>query len=197
MRKTLPGVLLVLASCATAATVHNYDYSKEPDPRRTEYVIGVADQLSILIWKNPDLSREVTVRPDGTITLALIGDLRADGLTPTQLKNEITTRLAKYVRDEGASITVAVTAVNSYSFTVSGSVERPGVFTFPKYMTVLDAIQLAGGATRFASPERTQLMRRDRDGKLRIIPINYPRVLDGTEPQANLVLLSGDQLHVP
>lgn len=196
MRKTLPGLLLVLASCA-ATVQNNHDYSKEPDPRKTEYVIGVADQLSILVWKNPDLSRDVTVRPDGTITLPLIGDLRADGLTPTQLKNEITTQIAKYVRGESASITVAVTAVNSYSFTVSGSVERPGVFSSPKYMTVLDAIQLAGGPTRYASPAGTQLMRRDREGRLRIIPINYPRVLDGTEPQENLVLLAGDRLHVP
>jgi polysaccharide export outer membrane protein len=189
-------MFLLLSACATVERP-DYDYSKEPDPRRSEYVIGVADQLSILVWKYPDLSRDVTVRPDGTITMPLIGDLTADGRTPTQLKVELAKQLTKYVRDESAVVTVAVTGVNSYSFTVSGNVERPGVFTSNKYVTILEAMQLAGGPNRFASPRQTQLMRRDKKGRLRIIPIDYTAVLDGSQPEANLALLAGDQIYVP
>jgi polysaccharide export outer membrane protein len=188
---------LLLGACASGPRQHDYDYSKEPDPRRSEYVIGVADQLSILVWKYPDISREVTVRPDGTITLPLIGDLTADGRTPSQLKGDIAKQLAKYIRDDNASVTVAVTAVNSYSFTVSGAVEKPGVFSSNKYVTVLDAMQLAGGPTRFGNPRDTQIMRRDKKGALRVIPIDYPAVLDGSRPAANVVLLAGDQVYVP
>jgi polysaccharide export outer membrane protein len=197
MKKTITVLSLLLGACASTPSGPAFDYSKEPDPRRAEYVIGVADSLSITVWKTPDLSRDVVVRPDGTITLPLVGDLKADGKTPSRLRAEITKELAKFVKDEGAVVTVAVNAVNSYNFTVSGNVERPGVFSATRYMTVLDAIQLAGGPSRFASPEGTQLVRRDPAGKVRAIPINYPRVLDGTEPQANLVLLAGDQVQVP
>lgn len=194
MRKAFPAVVAMLGACAT---VHDYDYSKEPDPRETEYVIGVADSLSIRVWKNPELSAEVTVRPDGTITMPLLGDLHADGLTPSQLKNEIGKQLAKFVRDESAVVTIAVTGVNSYSFTVAGNVVTPGVFSSKKYVTVLEAMQLAGGPSRFASPRETRLLRRSRGGKLRTIPIDYLAILDGKRPQANLVLLPGDQLYVP
>jgi polysaccharide export outer membrane protein len=143
------------------------------------------------------MSGEVTVRPDGTITLPLIGDLVASGKTPTELKDQITTELARFVRNGAGVVTVAVTAVNSYSFIVSGNVEHPGVISSPRYVTVLEAMQLAGGPNRFSSPKRTRLMRRDGAGKTRIIPIDYPALLQGKQPEANLALLPGDQLHVP
>ena len=198
MKKAL--LLLFLFPVACATTTHefsDYDYSKEPDPRRSEYVIGVADVLSILVWKYPDFSRDVTVRPDGTITLPLIGDLTASGRTPSQLRAVVAAQLSKYVRDESAVVTVAVNTVNSYGFTVSGAVERPGVFSSNKYVTVLEAIQLAGGPNRFANPRATQIMRRDKAGTLRIIPVDYQAVLDGSRPGANLALLAGDQVYVP
>ncbi len=195
VQRTSP--LLLLFALSACGVHYTYDYLKEPDPRRSEYVIGVADHLSILVWKNPDLSGDAIVRPDGTITMPLIGDLTADGKTPTQLKEEITRQLARFVRDEGAVVTVAVTGVNSYSFSVSGNVEKPGLYASQKYVTVLEAVQLAGGPNRFASPNGTKLLRRDRKGKLRVIPINYPAVLDGTQPEANLLLMTGDQIYVP
>jgi len=192
-------VVGVACVAACGGSIHyDYDYSKEPDPRKSEYVIGVADHLSIRVWKNPDLSTEASVRPDGTITMPLLGDLRADGRTPSQLKEDITKQLQRYVRDEGAVVTIAVTGVNSYSFTVSGNVEHPGVFAQTKYVTVLDAVQLAGGPNRFSSAAETKIFRRDRaSGKMRVIPINYPAVLEGTQPEANLALLPGDQVYVP
>jgi polysaccharide export outer membrane protein len=196
MNKALPVLFVLLGGCA-GTVHHDYNYAKEPDPRRSEYVIGVADQLSISIYRYPELSREVTVRPDGTITIPLVGDLTADGQTPSQLKAEVIRQLAKYVRDADAVVTVSVTAVHSYSFTVSGAVEHPGVYRSNKYVTVLEALQLAGGPNRFASPRETQIMRRDKQGQLRIIPIDYQAVLDGSRPEANLALLAGDQIYVP
>jgi polysaccharide biosynthesis/export protein len=198
MTRFLAWPLLLLAACATSSQGPSYDYSREPDPRKSEYVIGVADQLSILVWKYPEFSRDVTVRPDGTITLPLIGDLRADGKPPSQLKAEIVKQLGKFVRDESAVVTVSVSASNSYNFTVSGNVERPGLFSANRYLTVLEGIQLAGGPNRFASPQNTQITRRDRQtGAVRTIPVDYAGVLDGSRPSANVVLLAGDQVFVP
>lgn len=195
MKRATPYMLVCLSACVTPSI--QYDYAKEPDPRRSEYVIGVSDRLSIQVWKNPELSRDATVRPDGTITIPLIGDVEANGRTPSQLREEITTQLAKFVRDEGIVVTVAVTGVNSYSFVVSGNVQQPGVFTSQKYVTVLEAVQLAGGPNRFAKPRKTKLLRQDRAGTIREIPIDYPAVVAGKRPEANLALLSGDQVYVP
>ncbi len=195
MSVRLVAILLgALAACGGGAV--RYNYKAEPDPRRMEYVIGVSDHLAIRVWKNGDLSAEVIVRPDGTITMPLIGDLVAAGKTPTELKADITKQLANYVRDESAVVTIAVTAVNSYSFTVSGNVEHAGVFSSQRYVTVLDAIQLAGGPNRYAG-STIKLYRRDRDGRLRIIPIDYRAVQEGRQPEANLALLPGDQIYVP
>ncbi len=194
MKIVLPALIALLGACAAHRA---YDYLKEPDPRRSEYVIGASDRLSIQVWKSPDLSRDVTVRPDGTITLPLIGDLAAEGRTPSELKGEISSRLAKFVRDESAVVTIAVVEVNSYTFTVSGNVEKPGVFTSRRYVTVLEAIQMAGGLNRFASPGDTRLLRRGPGGTVRIIPIDYPSALEGSRPEANLALMAGDQLYVP
>ncbi len=195
-----PFVLLLLAvlgiaSCGAPAV--NYDYSREPDPRKSEYVIGIADHLAIRVWKNADLSADVIVRPDGTITMPLLGDLRAVGRTPTQLKEDIQRLLATYIRDESAVVTVAVTAVNSYTVTVSGNVEHPGVFSSQKYLTVVDAIELAGGLNRYASGRETKIFRAGKDGRIRTIPIDFDAVQSGKHPEANLALLSGDQVYVP
>lgn len=196
MRPALPALLalLFLGACATPRP---YDYSHEPDPRKSEYVVGPADQLSVQVWKNPELSRDVAVRPDGTITLPLIGDVKAAGRTPSQLRDEITKQLGKFVRGDGLVVTVGVMGVNSYAFTVSGNVERAGVYSSQRYVTVLEAIQLAGGPNRFASPTGTTLYRRDAEGAVRAIPINYPALLNGKQPEANLAILSGDQINVP
>ncbi len=187
--------MCLLAAACGAPAIH-YDYTREPDPRRSEYVIGVSDHLAIKVWKNPDLSTEAIVRPDGTITMPLIGDLKAAGRTPTDLKAEVSKQLANFIRDESAVVTIAVTAVNSYSFTVSGNVEHAGVFSSPKYVTVLDAVQLAGGLNRYAGSE-VRLYRHDPSGKMRMIPIDYKAVQEGRQPEANLALLPGDQIYVP
>lgn len=175
----------------------SYDYSKEPNPRLSEYVVGVDDGLNINIWKNEQLSTSVVVRPDGTITMPLVGDLVAIGKTPTQLREEIGKRLAEYVKLDSSEITVAVTQVNSYRLTVSGEVVRPGVVQSRQYLTVAEAIAQAGGFTRFAERDEITLLRRNQKGEIRRIPIVYKFIEDGSHPEMNLVMLAGDSLHIP
>ena len=190
-------LLLLLALTACSGGVPDYPYAKEPDPRGTEYVIGTSDALEISVWKNGELDTKTTVRPDGTITMPLIGDVTAAGLTPTQLKKEITKRLSAYIREEDAIVTVAVSGVNSYYVTVSGNVSGPGRYSAQTYLTVSDAIALAGGPNRFASPEDTIVVRRNPDGSVRRIPVNYELIKEGEGLQMDVVLLRGDQVFVP
>jgi polysaccharide export outer membrane protein len=115
---------LGLAACGAAT----YDYSKEPDPRKHEFVIGASDGVRVTVWKNPELSTDATVRPDGTITMPLIGDIHAAGRTPSELKEDIAHKLSAYIKDENATVTIALTGVNSYRYTVSGNFEHTGIF---------------------------------------------------------------------
>jgi polysaccharide export outer membrane protein len=174
-----------------------YNYSIEPDPRKTEFVIGPSDVLHINVWKNPDLSGDTVVRPDGTITLPLVGDVRAAGRTPVEIRAEITQRLGTYIKDDSAVVTVAVTAINSYRFTVSGNIERPGTFNASHYVTVSEAMALAGGPNRYADPEDIVVIRSDAQHGTRRIPIDYPALLAGKRPEQNIALLPGDVVYVP
>jgi polysaccharide export outer membrane protein len=193
---TLVLVCSLLGACP--AKTPYYDYSKEPNPREMEYTIGVPDGLQITVWKNPDLSTDATVRPDGTITMPLIGDIKAAGRTPSELKAEISQKLSTFVRDESAVVTIAVTTVASYKFTVSGNVNTPGVFGSQNYVTVAEAMALAGGPNRFAEPAGLVLIRKDKtSGKYKRIPISYDDVRSNKRPDMNLVLMPGDTLFMP
>ncbi len=193
-------VLLALLACLAACGVKapNYDYASEPDPRNTEYILGVGDQLTISVWQNADLTADVTVRPDGTITMPLVGDVKANGETPTSLKQTIQTRLAAFQKVDDTSISVSVRGFNSYRFTVAGEVTQPGVFTQGFYVTVAEAVALAGGFTRFAKRNAMTLQRRDpKSGEIRVIPLTYDLLASGKRPDMNIVLLAGDSLYVP
>ena len=193
-------MLRVLILCVLASTVivgcgpALYDYTKEPDPRKGEFVLGVNDALHVNVWKNAELSVDARVRPDGTITMPLVGDIKAAGRTPSSLKSEITKRLQSFVRDEGAIVSVAVTEVNSYRFTVAGQVERAGLLTAKYYVTASEAIAMAGGLNRFANPHRLTLVRNDARG-MRRIPLDYERIAAGAHPEEDIVLLAGDTLY--
>lgn len=191
-------LLVAVVAAACGPTIPDYDYSQEPDPRNSEYVLGIGDELTINVWQNPGLSTNATIRPDGTITMPLIGDLKASGETPTSLKNTIKDRLATFVKVEQSEITVAVRATNSYRFTLSGEVLRPGVYTESYYVTVVEAIALAGGFTRYAKRNEIVLMRRDpKTGAVRRIPLAYDYLASGERPEMNLVLIGGDAIYVP
>jgi polysaccharide biosynthesis/export protein len=191
--------LVVLAGLASACkTVQPpYDYAAEPDPRKQEYVLGPSDVLKITVWRNAELSGEAVVRPDGTISLPLLGDLHAAGLTPGQVRAEIAKRLSTFVKDESAIVTVAIGGVNSYRFVVNGNVEHPGVFAANHYVTVVEAIAMAGGPNRFGSPDTTVIIRPGAGGKARRIPIDYPSILVGAHPEQDLPVLPGDTVYVP
>ncbi len=189
---------LAIAVLACGGGLPDYDYKSEPDPRSREYVVGVADLLRIDVWRNPELSTEARVRPDGTITVPLIGDITASGKTPTALRTELQSRLDKWLREGSNSVvTVAVTEVNSYRFTVNGEVSRAGVFTAQSYVTLVDAIALAGGFTRYAERDKIVILRRSQAGKIRKIPVDFRAIATGDHTEMNLVILSGDTVIVP
>lgn len=197
VRGALVGALLLLPACGGELPSASYPHEKEYDPRKHEYVVGVSDELRVAVWKMPDLSDDVTVRPDGTITLPLVGEVKAVGKTPTRLVSEIRDKLSAYVKADSAMITVEVRAINSYRFTVSGNVARPGPLTARYYVTVSEAIIMAGGSTRFGSPERTVILRADGSGKVRRIPINAKALSEGRELDQDLAIVSGDTIVVP
>jgi polysaccharide export outer membrane protein len=182
---------VALLAVACGGSVPPYDYTTEPDPRGTEFVIGPLDVLQVSVWKNKELSADAAVvRPDGVFTLPLIGDVKAAGRTPTSVQKEIVQRLSAFIRAEELVVSVAVTQVNSYHFTVMGAVERGGYFTSRQYVTALEALALAGGPNRFAGNTLYIL----RGKPQRKIPIDIKRATSGKYDNENLVVLAGDVL---
>jgi len=191
---TARAALVVVVCLATGChSTPLYDYKSEPDPRASEYKIGPLDLLQVVVWKNKDLSADVVVRPDGIVTLPLIGDVRAAGRTPSDIKNEVTHRLTDFVRNEEIVVSVAVAQVNSYYFTVSGNVEHAGLFTAKTYVSAVEAVAMAGGPNRFAGDSiyivRGQPARR--------IPIDLSSAISGEHPEMNLIVVRGDVIVVP
>jgi polysaccharide export outer membrane protein len=159
------------------------------------YVIGAEDILSINVWKEQEMSRQVPVRPDGMISLPLLGDVKASGLTPLQLQDLLTTDLKKYISDP--QVTVIVTQVNSLSFNVVGEVLKPGYYPLTRRMTVLDAVAMAGGFRDFAKVKKIYVLRVEADGKEIRLPFNYKNVVKGKNASQNIELQPRDTLVVP
>jgi len=187
----LAGLLAVACASRTAPA-----QAPDPrdDPRSQPYVIGASDVVKVTVWRNPELSAEAIVRPDGTITLPVIGELRAAGRTAMDLQKEAQERAKTLVND--AVVTVSVAEVNSYRFTVAGNVEHPGLFTSKYYLTVSDAIALAGGPNRYASTKDVTVVRPTPQGTERI-RIDYDAILAGRAPEQDIVLRAGDAVRVP
>lgn len=187
--------LLIVAGCG--APVLNYDYRNEPDPRGREHVLGVADKVRVTVWRHQELSGTFTIPSHGAISLPLIGDIVARGKTPTALRTEIQTKLADYLKGDAAKASVRLAEVNSYRFTVSGEVARANLFSPKSYVTVTEAIALAGGFSRFADRNRMYILR-DTHGKgFKKIPIHYDSIVSGRRADMNIVILTGDVIHVP
>jgi polysaccharide export outer membrane protein len=159
------------------------------------YIIGAEDQLSINVWKEPEMSRVVPVRPDGMISLPLLGDIKAVGFTPLQLQDQITTQLKRLISDP--QVTVIVTEVHSLTFNVVGEVEKPGYYPLTRRMTVLDAIALSGGFKDFAKTKKIYVLRTDASGKQVRLRFNYKDVIKGKNSQENIELQPRDTLVVP
>ena len=157
------------------------------------YVIGAEDNLQITVWREPSLSGVLPVRPDGMISLVLIGDLKAAGRTPTQLSGDITQQLKKYIQDP--SVTVAVTAVNSQKIYLVGEVGHVGPIVMTPNMTPLQAISAAGGPSPYANAKRIYILRGS-GAQQQKIPFNYKQALKGSNKQ-DIILQPGDTIVVP
>jgi polysaccharide export outer membrane protein len=191
--------LVIASACAargtSPATAALYADLARETPIGKPYVIGVADVLRISVWKSQDLSADVSVRPDGTITVPFVGEMPAAGRSASELQQDAAQRVATIVRD--SVVTVSVVEVNSYRFTVAGNVEHPGLFTSRSYVTISDALALAGGPNRYAATDAIVLVRTAGGRGVRRIPVNYDDILSGKSPEQDIVLLAGDAIRVP
>ena len=158
------------------------------------YVIGPTDVLDISVWKEPEVSRTVPVRPDGRISLPLLNDLQAAGLTPTQLAAHITESLKKFMT--GPQVTVIVATINSQRIYILGEVTRTGAYPLLPGMTVLQALSSAGGFTQFANIKNIYLLRQENGQQVKYA-FNYKDVTTGKKPEQNVVLKAGDTIIVP
>jgi polysaccharide export outer membrane protein len=159
-----------------------------------KYVIGPEDVLSIHVWKEDALTRQVPVRSDGKISLPLIDEVQAAGLTPLQLKEKLTLRLKEFI--DNPSVSVIVTEANSQKVYVSGEVRTPGVYRLRGETTLLQVIPMAGGFTEWADQKRVLIIRKEGEKNKRIV-VNYKKIVSGEDMSANSVLKSGDTIIVP
>jgi polysaccharide export outer membrane protein len=159
-----------------------------------DYLIGPEDAIEVLVWKNPDLSRVVNVRPDGKISLPLIGDVQAAGISATQLNTEIVERLQKFYK-EPPQVSTIVQQVNSYSIYILGEVRSPGKYLVKSGTTFLQAVTLAGGFTEFASKNKITVRRRSNGNYEDIISLKYNEIISGL--QKNVMMYPGDTVLVP
>ena len=158
-----------------------------------EYKIGPEDVLAISVWKNEPMSRVLPVRPDGMISLPLVDDVMAAGLTPTELRNVLAQRLAEYV--PSPAVTVIVNDVKSFKVSVIGEVQKPARYELKSRTSVLDVLALAGGFTQFASRSRIVILRQEGEKRVRI-PFNYNR-MTGDSVEEDLYLRPNDIVLVP
>jgi polysaccharide export outer membrane protein len=174
--------------------------AKQPQPVppqavSPDYVLGNDDVLAISIWRDPEISRTVPIRPDGRVSLPLIGEVQAKGLTPKQLQANLTTALRTYMANP--EVTVIVQEVRSSKFNILGEVARPGSYPLSKPTTVVDALAIAGGFRDFAKVKKIYILRVQPDGSRIKIPFNYKDVVERNRFEKNVELQSQDTIIVP
>ena len=160
-----------------------------------DYVIGVQDVLAINVWREPELSRSVPVRPDGKISLPLVGDIMVSGLTPHALETRLTQELDSYLRKP--QVTVIVQEVNSRKFSIIGQVEKPGTYPLATHVAILDALAMAGGFRDFAKVQKIYLLRLMPDGTRKRVLFDYKAAVNGKETYRDIEIQTGDTLVVP
>jgi polysaccharide export outer membrane protein len=163
-------------------------------PDEDKYLLGPEDAIEVSVWKEPELTKQLVVRPDGKITYPLIGEVQAAGKTVKQLQEEVFKRLEKYVTD--AHVTVILLKAQNYRIYVTGKVNKPGDFVIGKPVNVMQAISMAGGLTPFASPGSIMVIRTV-GGKEEVFPFNYKEIAKGQSLEQNRTLMPGDVVVVP
>jgi|GEM_PF-951244 len=190
--------LINLINSINQNTAWSQSSQEEDTPTGTNlpknYVIGSGDVLEIFVWRNEQLSREVVVRPDGKISLPLLQDAQAEGLTVPWLKEEITRRFGEYL--ENPRVTVIVKQIGSYRVSVLGRVMRPGVYPITGETTLVEAISMAGGFTEWANKRKITVITTE-GGEETKLTVNYKKIASGKDPSQNIVLKRGDTIIVP
>jgi polysaccharide export outer membrane protein len=159
-----------------------------------QYVIGAEDVLSIHVWKEDAFTRTIPVRMDGKISLPLVQEIKAAGLTPLQLKEVLTRRLKEFI--ENPVVSVTVTEANSYKVYVSGQVKTPGVYRLRSETSVAQIIPMAGGFTDWANQKKILIIRNE-NGREKRMTVNYKKIMRGSDPDSNVILKTGDTIIVP
>ena len=196
---TVAALTFIGGGLVRAAQAQKNDSSKPapataPATTDSSYVIGPEDVLNIDVWKEQEVTRSVPVRPDSKISLPLLNDVQAAGLTPMQLQSALHDALKKFISDP--QVTVIVTAVNSRHIYVLGEVARPGTFPMLPHMTVLQALSTAGGFNQFAKESGVYVLRTE-NGQQKTLPFNYKEVVRGKRADQNIELKPGDTIVVP
>jgi len=200
MRWNLLGIgisVLMLAAC-DSTNVRQASTKAAADAYSVgDYKIGSEDVLDVIVWKNPDLSKVVSVRPDGKISLPLIGDVVVEGLTVAQVKQDLEKRLKEF--KETPNVSVVVQQVNSYGIYVLGEVAKPGRYQMKTFTTVLQAVSTAGGFTPYAAKNRMFVLRKSSNtGAETRIDVSYDDIVSGSgDVSKNIVLIPGDTVVVP
>ena len=160
-----------------------------------DYIIGPSDVLAINVWKDTELTRTVTVRPDGKISLPLVGELEVSGLTALSVQRLIVQRLTEYISNP--QVTVIVQEVKSQTYIIVGKVVKPGSYELGKPTTVLEAIAIAGGFLDFAKVSKVKIIRRRDSGPSETLHFDYKKAIKGKNPEQNVELKNGDTIVVP
>ena len=206
--KTLPALAACLLASIVAAQAPGPDSAPSSAPARPAsasgefselYRIGVDDRLQVSVWRNPELSVTVPVRPDGRISVPLVGDVMAGGRAPQEVAADIETQLAAYVRDP--KVAVILVDLRSHEFIsrvrVTGAVRQPASVPYRQGMTVLDAVLQAGGVSDFAAANRSRLHRRDGKGAVETRELRLGDILEGGRLESNIDVRPGDVITVP
>ena len=181
----------IMAADKTIAEISETKKGSEVD---SSYLIGPMDVLEIQVWKEPDFSRQVLVRPDGKITFPLIDDIQASGMTPLGLKDLLTELLKGYI--DNPEVTVIVVESHSKNFYILGRVNQPGTYPLIPNMTVLQSLSVAGGFAEWAHKNKIRIIRRT-GGKEEVLPFDYDKVIAGKKPEQNILLKPNDTIIVP
>ncbi len=191
--------VVLLVSITVGLGCSKPDVIIPPGPPEEGFVLGPEDVIEVVVWRTPDLSRQVVIRPDGKVSLPLIGDVPSSGMTAEQLARDIVERFKAY--KENPSVSVNVVEVNSYYVFVVGEVLVPGKLSLKSYTTILQVLSLAGGFTQFASRNDIQVIRNvaNAEGKIKElrIPLRYDDLISEEGSLYNLTLKSGDTIIVP